>query len=193
MGFTWVTTGIAWLITPSVLEAPFKRFENENVLGEILPDSFSKPYVSEKVNIKSGFYSKDYEDETQEKALIFYQNTYMPSSGTMYASSENFDVVAVYDGKIKSIKTDEILGNVVEISHSDNLTTIYYSLKDVFLKDLPNKFKLNNKDYTLSYNKNSWFRLELVVSWFTNRNKNIFTSIKNVVILIIESRRWVWK
>ncbi len=107
----------------------------ENVLSETLPDSFSKPYVSEKVSIKSGFYSKDYEDETQEKALIFYQNTYMPSSGTMYASSENFDVVAVYDGKIKSIKTDEILGNVVEISHSDNLTTIYYSLKDVFLKE----------------------------------------------------------
>lgn len=107
----------------------------ENVLSETLPDSFSKPYVSEKVNIKSGFYSKDYEDETQENALIFYQNTYMPSSGTMYTSSENFDVVAVYDGKIKSIKTDEILGNVVEISHSDNLTTIYYSLKDVFLKE----------------------------------------------------------
>ena len=40
----------------------------------------------------------------------------------------------------------------------------YGELKDVFLKDLPNKFKLNNKEYTLSYNKNSWFRLELVVS-----------------------------
>ena len=40
----------------------------------------------------------------------------------------------------------------------------YGELKDVFLKTLPNKFTLNNKEYTLSYNKNSWFRLELIVA-----------------------------
>lgn len=107
----------------------------ENVLSEILPDKFERPYLSENVKILSGFYSKDYDDESQKNSLIVYQNTYMPSSGTFYASQDEFDVVSVYDGKVKSIKKDEMLGDTVEVQHSDNLTTIYYSLKDVTVRE----------------------------------------------------------
>ena len=107
----------------------------ENVLSEILPDKFDRPYLSENVKLLSGFYSKDYDDESQKNSLIFYQNTYMPSSGTFYASQDDFDVVSVYDGKVKSIKKDEMLGDTVEVQHSDNLTTIYYSLKDVTVRE----------------------------------------------------------
>lgn len=107
----------------------------ENVLSEILPDKFDKPYLSENVKLLSGFYSKDYDDESQKNSLIVYQNTYMPSSGTFYASQDEFDVVSVYDGKVKSIKKDEMLGDTVEVQHSDNLTTIYYSLKDVTVRE----------------------------------------------------------
>lgn len=107
----------------------------ENVLSEILPDKFERPYLSENVKLLSGFYSKDYDDESQKNSLIVYQNTYMPSSGTFYASQDDFDVVSVYDGKVKSIKKDEMLGNTVEVQHSDNLTTIYYSLKDVTVRE----------------------------------------------------------
>lgn len=107
----------------------------ENVLSEILPDKFERPYLSENVKLLSGFYSKDYDDESQKNSLIVYQNTYMPSSGTFYASQDEFDVVSVYDGKVKSIKKDEMLGDTVEVQHSDNLTTIYYSLKDVNLRE----------------------------------------------------------
>ena len=107
----------------------------ENVLSEILPDKFERPYLSENVKLLSGFYSKDYDDESQKNSLIVYQNTYMPSSGTFYASQDEFDVVSVYDGKVKSIKKDEMLGDTVEVQHSDNLTTIYYSLKDVTVRE----------------------------------------------------------
>lgn len=107
----------------------------ENVLSEILPDKFERPYLSENVKLLSGFYSKDYDDESQKNSLIVYQNTYMPSSGTFYASQDEFDVVSVYDGKVKSIKKDEMLGDIVEVQHSDNLTTIYYSLKDVTVRE----------------------------------------------------------
>lgn len=107
----------------------------ENVLSEILPDKFERPYLSENVKLLSGFYSKDYDDESQKNSLIVYQNTYMPSSGTFYASQDEFDVVGVYDGKVKSIKKDEMLGDTVEVQHSDNLTTIYYSLKDVTVRE----------------------------------------------------------
>lgn len=107
----------------------------ENVLSEILPDKFERPYLSENLKLLSGFYSKDYDDESQKNSLIVYQNTYMPSSGTFYASQDEFDVVSVYDGKVKSIKKDEMLGDTVEVQHSDNLTTIYYSLKDVTVRE----------------------------------------------------------
>lgn len=107
----------------------------ENVLSEILPDKFERPYLNENVKLLSGFYSKDYDDESQKNSLIVYQNTYMPSSGTFYASQDEFDVVSVYDGKVKSIKKDEMLGDTVEVQHSDNLTTIYYSLKDVTVRE----------------------------------------------------------
>lgn len=107
----------------------------ENVLSEILPDKFERPYLSENVKLLSGFYSKDYDDESQKNSLIVYQNTYMPSSGTFYASQDDFDVVSVYDGKVKCIKKDEMLGDTVEVQHSDNLTTIYYSLKDVTVRE----------------------------------------------------------
>lgn len=107
----------------------------ENVLSEILPDKFERPYLSENIKLLSGFYSKDYDDESQKNSLIVYQNTYMPSSGTFYASQDEFDVVSVYDGKVKSIKKDEMLGDTVEVQHSDNLTTIYYSLKDVTVRE----------------------------------------------------------
>lgn len=107
----------------------------ENVLSEILPDKFERPYLSENVKLLSGFYSKDYDDESQKNSLIVYQNTYMPSSGTFYASQDEFDVVSVYDGKVKSIKKDEMLGDTVEVQHSDNLSTIYYSLKDVTVRE----------------------------------------------------------
>ncbi len=38
----------------------------ENVLSEILPDKFERPYLSENVKLLSGFYSKDYDDESKK-------------------------------------------------------------------------------------------------------------------------------
>lgn len=107
----------------------------QNVLSETIEDNFEKPYLSEKVQVKSGYYSKDYDSEKQTNALISYQSTYMPNSGVLYACDEDFDVITVYDGVVKSIKEDDILGNVIEIMHSENLTTFYYSLKDIVVKE----------------------------------------------------------
>ena len=55
----------------------------------------------------------------------------MPNTGVLYESDEDFDVIAVLDGTVKDIKTDEILGTYLTLSHNDKLETVYYSLKDV--------------------------------------------------------------
>ena len=39
------------------------------------------------------------------------------------------------NGKITKISKDELLGNVVEITHSNTLTTTYYSIDNVKVKE----------------------------------------------------------
>ena len=59
----------------------------------------------------------------------------MPNTGILYTSTENFDVVSISNGKVTSIKEDEILGYIVEIEHSNNLVSIYQSVKDVVVTE----------------------------------------------------------
>ncbi len=90
-----------------------------------------KPYVDESVTISKSFYDIKADEKTQQNSLIYYQKTYMENTGVLYTSEKAFDVMAVLDGTIKDVKTDELLGNVVEIEHNNNLVTVYYSLSDV--------------------------------------------------------------
>lgn len=41
----------------------------------------------------------------------------MQNSGVDYVSDEVFDVISVLAGKVISVDTDEILGNIVKIEH----------------------------------------------------------------------------
>lgn len=58
----------------------------------------------------------------------------MQSTGVLYSHSEVFDIVAVLDGTVSNIKEDDLLGKIVEIKHSTNLTTVYQSLSTVDVK-----------------------------------------------------------
>jgi stage II sporulation protein Q len=93
------------------------------------------PYTAQNVALNKDFYSKDDDQKTQENSLIFYQNTYLENTGILYTSSDTFDIVASLDGTVKSIKDDAFLGKVVEISHNNNLSTFYYSLSEVTVKE----------------------------------------------------------
>ncbi len=95
----------------------------------------TRPYTSDKVRINNYFYEKDATTEEQEKSLIYYENTYLQNSGVVYSSDEEFDVVAVYDGTVIEVKQDDILNNIVYVSHNSSLTSIYYGLKDVQVKE----------------------------------------------------------
>ena len=93
-----------------------------------------KPFTSDKVTVNKTFYDKDASTEEQQNSLIYYENTYLQNSGIIYASDEEFDVVSVLDGTVVDVKEDEILNTVVYVSHANNITTIYYGLKDVNVK-----------------------------------------------------------
>ena len=94
----------------------------------------SKPYTTDKIEILKKFYDKSATDEEKEKSLIYYNDTYMQNSGILYKSEEQFDVVSILDGTVIDVKKDDVLGNVVEIKHSNNLISTYEGLSEVTVK-----------------------------------------------------------
>ena len=90
-----------------------------------------KPFTSDKVNISKYFYHSKDDEERQTNSLIKYKNIYMPNTGVLYSSDELFDVIAIDDGTITSIKEDEILGFIVEVEHRNNVISVYQSVSNV--------------------------------------------------------------
>jgi len=106
----------------------------QEVQGEVkekVEQKIIKPYTSESVSISKYYYNINDEEEKQQQSLIKYDNIYMPNTGILYSSDTEFEVIAVLDGKVTSVKEDDILGNIIEIEHENNLISVYQSVKDV--------------------------------------------------------------
>lgn len=101
---------------------------------EVKESKIVKPFTSEKVSVSKSYYSKEDDEKTQQNSLVYYEQTYLQNSGILYSANEAFDVVSVYDGTVTNVSEDEILGNVVEITHNTNLKTVYYSLGEITVK-----------------------------------------------------------
>lgn len=109
--------------------------EDTVTVNEEINTTIIKPYNDEKVTVSKYYYHSKDDNERQTKSLIKYQNIYMPNTGILYSSDEQFNVLAISDGTITSIKEDEILGYIIEIEHQNNLVTIYQSVSNVVLKE----------------------------------------------------------
>lgn len=96
--------------------------------------TLSRPYTDSNVVIAKSYYDYKAESESQERSIIYYENTYMQSSGVSYSNKEAFEVVAVYDGTVIAVSEDDLLGNIVQIKHSDNVISVYQSLSTVNVK-----------------------------------------------------------
>ena len=108
--------------------------EEENPTDETTESKIVKPFTSTSVGISKSYYDMTDDEATQQNSLVYYEQTYLQNSGVLYSSDEVFDVFATFDGTVTNVSTDEILGNVVEITHNPNLKTVYYSLGEVTVK-----------------------------------------------------------
>ena len=139
--------GTIYLIETSIAKDSFK--ENDDNYGYVSKTIFDetvpvmneangvqliRPYTDEKVKIVKNYYDYKGEEETQKNSIFFHEDTYMQSTGVSYGGVDDFDVVAVLDGTVTSVREDELLGNIAEIKHNNNLTSVYQSLKDVSVK-----------------------------------------------------------
>ncbi len=93
-----------------------------------------KPYTNNDVKIVNNFYNYQADAESQQNSILYYENTYMQNSGVDYAMDSEFDVVSILDGTVIKVEENDILGVIVEIRHTNDLISIYQSLKDVSVK-----------------------------------------------------------
>ena len=113
-------------VTSTVLE------EEQPVIKE--STMMINPYTDTTVSIGKNYYDYKADAETQEKSIVYHDNTYMQNSGTDFVGEKVFDVVAVLDGSVTDVKEDETLGKVVEIKHENGYISIYQSLSEVSVK-----------------------------------------------------------
>ena len=85
----------------------------------------TRPYLVE-VKIARSFYDYQGTEEEQKNSLIYYENTYIPNSGVDYQSDEIFDVVSILDN---------LLGKIIEVTHDNNLISVYQSLSETMVQE----------------------------------------------------------
>ena len=107
-------------------------FEN-NIPVVADPEKIIRPYIDNSIKIATNYYNSKDDEETQKNSLIFYENTYLPSTGIDYQTDYDFDVVSILDGIVVTVKEDQILGKIVEIKHNDNIISTYQSLGEVLV------------------------------------------------------------
>lgn len=82
------------------------------------------------------FFDEQASKDVQQKALVKYDNTFMPHTGIDLKSTDgkSFDVTAALPGKVSKVENDPLVGRVVEIEHADKMVTVYQSLDKVNVK-----------------------------------------------------------
>lgn len=136
--------GTIFTIETAISNNYFEENEDYDYVSEIILDKeepvvntevvFHRPYVDNDIKILKDFYDYTAEEEKQQNAIIKYDSTYLQNTGVIYGGKDNFDVVSILDGEVTEIKTDNLLGTIIEIKHNDDIISIYQSLSEVTVK-----------------------------------------------------------
>lgn len=125
--------------SPYNLEKEDMQYVSKTIFDKDIPvvsaeKTIIKPFVDAEIKVVKAFYDYQAEAAEQEKALIFNENTYIQSSGVSYGGKDNFEVVAILDGTVTDIKEDKLLGKIIEVSHGNDIISVYQSLSDIKVK-----------------------------------------------------------
>ena len=111
-------------------------YVSNTILDNTIPvisvdDTISNPYTGDNIKIARYFYNLEDDMDRQKESIIYYNDTYMQSSGVDYASENSFDVISILEGVVIDIKEDELLGKIVEIKHTNELVSSYAGLSEI--------------------------------------------------------------
>ncbi|KGR92496.1 stage II sporulation protein [Ureibacillus massiliensis 4400831 = CIP 108448 = CCUG 49529] len=90
----------------------------------------------EQVSVLQDFYDITADEETREKALLVFNQTFSTSSGvSLSMNSEPFEVRAAMSGEVTEVKLDAFTGNQIIITHPNGMETRYSSVTDILVKE----------------------------------------------------------
>lgn len=142
----FLVLGTIYLIEGTLSKGTFKEGDKERptyvsdtIFSEDIPvvgedTKIIRPYKDNEIKIVKNYYDYQADQDSQIGSIIYHENTYLQNSGVSYGGKENFDVVAILDGKILDVKEDALLGHIIEIEHNNEMISIYQSLSEVNVK-----------------------------------------------------------
>ncbi|MBD0384296.1 M23 family metallopeptidase [Paenibacillus sedimenti] len=85
------------------------------------------------VDVSIGFYDTNASNEAKQAAMIQYGDQLTPHTAIDYKAKDGsaFEVLAAMSGKVTAVEQNPVVGNLVEITHSNGLVSVYQSLADV--------------------------------------------------------------
>ena len=110
-------------------------YVSKSVVNNSMPvlsydDVLIRPYQTDRITVEKRFYDED----NKEIGIIYFNNTYIQSTGILYSPENEYNVVSILDGEIINVKKDDILGNTVEVKHNENLISSYQGLQTIYVK-----------------------------------------------------------
>ncbi|MGG1519802.1 M23 family metallopeptidase [Paenibacillus oryzisoli] len=85
------------------------------------------------VEVGVPFYDTNATNEVKQAAMIQYGDQLTPHTAIDLKAKDGaaFDVLAALSGKVTAVENNPVVGNLVEITHSNGLISVYQSLADV--------------------------------------------------------------
>ncbi|MCI3921383.1 M23 family metallopeptidase [Paenibacillus sp. TRM 82003] len=80
-----------------------------------------------------GYFDVNNTTEDNQAAMVEYGDTFTPHTGIDIASPNNeaFDVLAAMSGTVTRVEQVPVVGQLIEITHENGLSTVYSALEDV--------------------------------------------------------------
>lgn len=159
--------------------------DNQEEIVVVKEEKLITPFTVN-AQIKTYFYDLSDDATTREKALVYYNGSYTPSTGVDYFyNNNNFDVVAVFSGEVLEKKVDPMYGVTIRIKGENDLEAIYSSLSEVSVNvgDTINQGDVIAKASKNTINSNMGNHLNfslLKKGKFINPVKNFSKNIKDI-------------
>ena len=143
LGFGLLVTGLVYTessLTKKDAKDPDYQYIKDEVTNDDIPvisttNVIAKPYNNDGVKILKEYYDYRSDESKQENSIIYYESTYMQSNTVIYGGVDSFDVLAILDGTISSIKEDDISGKIIEIQHDNGIVSVYQSVDEISVKE----------------------------------------------------------
>ena len=121
---------------PSLDPSYINENEEEETIKPVINDTkkIINPYIDANVKIGRDYYEFQADEESQLNSITVHENTYLQNNGIDFVCENQFDVLAVLEGTVITVKDDETVGKIIEIKHEDNYITTYQSLSEVEVK-----------------------------------------------------------